>query len=212
MKKALALILALMMAIAVAPAFADSLVLTPGTPAECTFESFKSWYDVLTGTSNFTYTWDETPVNEDGYEVYTAHENDGLMELKVYLADGKISHMIGTASGTFAMTDTDSAQKFGSSFGAVLAGGTMGLLISEDGYEALGEKAATFESELMPLADLLTNGFTDITQLSNGLAADVILAGYPAGLDLTGSILGTNITINMRVLITSKDGQLTVTK
>ena len=212
MRKILALILVLLMAAAVVPACADSLEVIPGSPANCPIDDFKTWFDMFTGSNGFVFNWDSSPVSEDGYDVYFARPQEGEMEVKVYTSGGNVSHLIGEASGTFLMTDEEGAEKFGEWFGAVLAGGGMGLLVPEEGITAAQTKAVTYESELMPLVDVLTNGFSDTNDLSSGVAGSVVALGYPTGLEMNGTVSGITVTIRMKIAITSKDGQVNVIK
>ena len=212
MKKILALLLVLLMAAAVVPACADTLEIVPGNPANCQIDDFKTWFDMFTGSNGFVFNWDSIPASEDGYDVYTARPADGDMYVKVYTSGGKVSHLIGEASGTFLITDEEGAEKFGEWFGAVLAGGGMGLLIPEEGINAAQTKAITYETELTPLVEVLTTGFEDADSLSKGVAGSITALGYPTGLEMNGNLSGLSVTIHMKVIITSKDGQLKVVK
>ena len=212
MKKAIALILVLMMAAAAIPAFADSLELIPGTPANVPFDEFKIYFDLFTGSSGFTFIWETSPVPENGYEVYTARPENGNMEVNVYTSGGNVSHLIAEASGTFLASDEAGAEEFGQLFGAVLAGGGMGLFVAEEGIDALAAEAENYESELMPLAEILTNGMSDESHLVNGTAGYVYILGYPTGLEVNGSESGMVVSLNLKIVITSKGGQLNVVK
>ena len=211
MKKCIALLLALLMAAFAIPACAETLEIVPGTPAQCPIDEFKNWFNLSITSSGYDYNfeWDSDPVSEDGFDVYTAKMENGP-EMKVYTVGGNVSHVIGTHTGTFSATDTSSATKFGECLGAVLGGGCSGLAICELGVDELKKVAANFQSEITPLLTTLVGGFTSADKLAEGVAGTATGMGYPVGLDLVGSVSGTDITLTMRIIITSKDGQLNI--
>ena len=211
MKKLLALVIALVMLLAAIPAIADTLEVVPGTPANCPIESFKVMYNMAAAQAKVNFVWDDGSVSEDGFDVYTCRSDDGSVEAKVYTVGGNVSHIIGESSGSFSASDYTAANQFGVNLGAVLAGGGTGMLMVED-PASINEKAATYQSELQPLIDTLQNGFTDLSQLNNGMASTTVALGYPTGLSLVGDADMSTLTISltMKVYITSADGQLNI--
>ena len=59
MKKILALILALAMILAAGLACADTLEITPGTPTNCTFDNFKTYFSLMTSAAGYNIRLDE---------------------------------------------------------------------------------------------------------------------------------------------------------
>ena len=209
MKKILALILALVLVAAVSAAGAATLDYTPGTPASCTFELFKTYFDLMTATAGYTFNWDEDSSKEGDYDVHYAVTEDGAMFVITYCEGGNVLYVKG--EGTLVMTagDNSAAEKFGQWFGATISGGVLGLYIGEEGPAAATTEATeTFQSELKPLLATLQDGLTSEEELMNGVASTVTVLGYPTGLAVDGSISGTTITLNMTILVSAKDGTL----
>ena len=214
MKKFAALILALILAAAVSLAGAETLALVPGTPAECTTELFQTYFNMISSAAGYEFTWDEAPVTEDGFDVYTAHTAAGPLEMKLYTQDGKFCHLVGEGTQTFSETDTEAANTFGTWFGATLGGSLISLKIGEEGLESISSMADTLDTEMQaaiqPLQPILLNAFLSAENMAKGSAGAVNALGYPVGIQVGGSIDGDQITVNMKIMVTSKDGQLNV--
>ena len=212
MKKFAALILAIILAAAVSLAGADSLELVPGTAAECTVDIFQTYFDMISAAAGYDFTWDEAPVTEDGYDVYVAHAGEGMLEMKLYTQEGKFCYVVGAGSGSFATTDSSAANTFGTWFGATLGGTLISLKIGEEGLSAIADEnlQTELQSAITPLEPILLSAFLSEENLAKGAAGSVTALGYPIGIEINGAIDGDQISVNMKVIVTSKDGQLNV--
>ena len=212
MKKIAALILVIVLAAAVSLAGADSLALVPGTAANCTTDIFQTYFNMICTAAGYEFTWDEAPVTEDGYDVYTARISDGALEMKLYTQGGNFCYLVGEGSQTFKQTDTAAANTFGTWFGATLGGSLVSLKIGEDGLASIseGNLDSDMQEAIKPLEPILLSAFMSEENLAKGAAGSVVALGYPVGIEVSGSMNGDEITVNMKVRVTSKDGQLNV--
>ena len=211
MKKALILVLALVMVCMSTFACAESLQITPGAPSNCDIDSFKMYFSMMAGASGYNFVWQDNVTSENGYDVYKADSEDGMMTLSIYVQGGKVVYGEAIGSITANAGNTTSASKFGEWFGASIAGMVLGMYIGENGMNAVTDSVGTqFQNDLMPLVKVLQDGLTTPTALMNGLASVSTVAGYPTGLEVSGSVSGTSITLNMRIIVASPG--CTVTK
>ena len=210
MKKILALFLALAMILAAGLACADTLEITPGTPTNCTFDNFKTYFSLMTSAAGYNFVWDETAASENGFDVYTAVSEDGAMTTRIYCADGNVSYVQGNGTLIVDMNDQASAQKFGEWLGASFSGSCLGLYAGEEGPTALADVTTQFQNELSPLLTSVTGKLTSDEQMKNGVADVTTALGYQAGLEISGGTEGTVITMNMQIFVASKDAQLAV--
>ena len=210
MKKILALFLALTMILTAGLAFAGTLELTPGTPTGCSYESFKSYFTLLTQSGGYTFNWNDTPESGNGFDIYSAVSEDGAMTTYIYCVDGNVSHVQGAGQLSVDMSDQASAKKFGEWLGASFSGSCLGIYTGEEGPSALSNAALQFQNELNPLLTSVTSGMTSDEQLKNGVADVTTVLGYPAGLEISGDTDGSVVTLNMRVFVGSKDARIEV--
>ena len=212
MKKILALVLALVMLAAAGIASAATLELTPGTPTNCTIDVFKTYFQLLASNAGYDFTWEETPTKEGAYDVYTATTATTPLVIKVYCSGEKVVFGTGEGTITFAATsNTDALKNFGEWFGVSLADICVCIFIGEQGPQAVTNEVGTkLQEELNPLVLTLQNGLTNLDDLMNGVAGVATCLGYPCGLEVSGTVDGSNITMTMTVAVTGMDGILTV--
>ena len=211
MKKILALAIALMMLLAAIPAFADSLEIVPGTPSTCTFAVFQTYFTVLSSGSGYEFTWADAPAEENGYTVYSADAGDGTLTIKVYTLNDTVVYTVAEGSAALDVNDSDSANTFGQWFGVAVSGSVVSLCMGEGNTSILSDSnlEATLQADITPLVDILMNDF-DEASLAKGKAATSLVLGYPAGLEVSGGAVGTLVNLNMKIVVTSADGQLNV--
>ena len=211
MKRFLALILSLVMICTAGLAFADSLVVTPGAPTGCAFTLFQTYFDILTQSSGYTFNWDSSAVQEDGFDVYSATTEDGAMSIKVHCTDGKVSYVTGEGTIKTKMSDTNGARKFGEWFGVSMAGTCLGLYAGENGADALTQEVSTrFQTELTPMITVIQDGVSNPSKLKNGVAGQTVVLGYITGLEVSGDVDGSDIILTMKIAVTSPDGKVNI--
>ena len=211
MKKVFALLLALMM-LAAGLAAAETLELVPGTPENCPFLMFKTYFDTIAQQSGYQFTWTDEPAAENGYEVYSTVSSDETMTIKVYVLDGNVCYTEGEGTVTLDLSNAASAQKFGEWFGVALSNSAICMRLAGGDTAFLSDSnfASTLQADVQPLVSILMNDFNDET-LSKGKAATSTVVGYPAGLEISGSMADeTSVTLTMRTVVTCEAGQLSV--
>ena len=211
MKKVFALLLTLMMLTA-GLAAAETLELVPGTPENCPFTTFKTYFDMIAQQSGYTFTWADEPAAENGYEVYSAVSADDAMVIKVYVLDGNVCYTDGEGAVTLNMTDASSAQKFGEWFGVALSNSAICMRIAGGDTAFLSDSnfASSLQADVQPLVSILMNDFNEDT-LSKGKAATSTVAGYPAGLEISGSIVdNTSVSLTMRTVVGCPGSEISV--
>ena len=210
MKKILALLLALTMILASGLAFADVIVLTPGTPTGCGAELFKAYFTVMTQNAGYNFTWTTTPLSEDGTDVYTALSEDGAMTVKAFCVDGNVSYVLGYGSLSVDTTDQASAEKFGEWLGAALSGACLSIYAGDEGPDAVAGITDQFQNEVTPLLYSVTSKLTSDEKMKNGVADITTVLGYPCGMLISGAAEGTTVNMTMQVYVGSKDTQLVI--
>lgn len=209
MKKLAALILTLILAIVSCCAMADTIEVQPGSPSKCSYTDFKTMFDLFTSASNYQFIWDSEKTTEGSYDVYSCTSSDGLLTLKVYVSGGNFSHVLGEGSTVFTADTVDNAKKLGEWFGASLAGVVLTVYAAENGN--LNESLATqLQEELQPMVSVLGALSDDAVQ--NGVATTVNVLGYPCGLAVSGSAVGSVGTLKMKIGITGTDGKIVEVK
>lgn len=208
MKKAISILLALILCAVSCCAFADTLEVQAGTPLNCTFDEFKTQYDTY-GGSQLPVTWEDGSTADGEYEVYTGKAKDGEIEVKVYTIGGKVCYMMGTGSKTVNMTNSSDAKALGEDIGMVLGLGDM-VVYFADGGEYTSDLLSTFTNDLQTIVTSLTGGLSDYTKMKNGIAVAGQALGYPTGLELSSTGEVTSAAITWKLIITSKDSKLNV--
>jgi hypothetical protein len=208
MKKAISILLALILCAVSCCAFADTLEVQAGAPLNSTFDTFKTTYD-LYGSSNLPLSWESGSTTEGEFEVYTGKANNGEIEVKVYTTGGKVSHLIATGSKTVSMTNMSDAQALGQDIGTVLGIAIMAVY-TVDGGKLDTSLINQFTEDLQAVLTPLTEGLTNADKLENGVAASSLVIGYPTGLEISATGASTAATISWKVIITSKDSKLNV--
>lgn len=210
MKKVFALLLTLMMLTA-GLAAAETLELVPGTPENCPFTTFKTYFDMIAQQSGYTFTWADEPAAENGYEVYSAVSADDAMVIKVYVLDGNVCYTDGEGAVTLNMTDASSAQKFGEWFGVSISGGVLGMALGTGDTSVLQdpELETKLQEDIKPLVYILENDFNEKT-LAEGKAAVSTVYGYPCGLEVSGSTDGETVLLAMKIIVSGPEGQISV--
>ena len=213
MKKALLLLLAVILMSVTCLAGADSLEVVPGSPSNCQILLFKTYFDLLTSSSGYNFTWNDTTTAEDGYTVHTAVSETGILTIKVYVKDNCVCFATGEGTTTLSMYDSSAAQTFGEWFGISIGGLVVGMYAGENGPSSLTNAVTSqFATELNPLVEVLNSGFTSEEELANGIAGTTTILGYPTGLEVSGSVNGTNITLTLGIATVNADGQLNIIK
>ena len=207
MKKMLALLLAAVMISVCCPVFADTLEIAPGTPAACDIDTFKVYFGALTSGGNYTFTFDDGFETEGDYQVYTASTGDSRSALKVYTRDGNFCFAECAGSMTASVGDTDTAGGFAEWFGAAFGGIILSVYIGE-GNPADQATIEAFNSDIVPLLTDLMAGLSDANRLAEGIVCTGTVLGYPAGMEVNGSVEDITVTLNLRVAVTGTDGQL----
>jgi len=209
MKKLTALILTLILAFVSCCALADTIEVQPGSPTGCDYSGFKTMFDMFTSASNYQFVWDSEKTSEGGYDVYSCTSSDGMLTLKVYVSGGKFSHVVGEGSTVFTASSMDNAQKLGEWFGASLAGVVITVYAAEGGN--LNESLVNqLQQELQPMISVLGSLSDDAVQ--NGVATTVNVLGYPCGLAVSGTQVGSVGTLKMKIGITGTDGKIVEVK
>jgi len=207
MKKAVSILLALVLCAVSCCAFAETLEIKAGTPTNAAFDDFKAQYDA-SAASQLPITWEDGSAAEGEFEVYTGYDQDKTVEVKVYTAGGKISYI--TISGTTILTasDVSGAQKLGTNIGMALGFGIMAVYFA-DGGTLTSDLISTFTADLQAVMSPLTS-MSDYTKLMEGMAATGTVLEYPTGMEISAAVNGSEISLTMKTVFTSKDGQLSV--
>ena len=209
MKKVFALLLALVMLAAAGTACAETLAFEPGTPSACTPEMFKLYFALIAGQSGYNFVWEDDIGTDGAYAVYTGHSEDGLMSLNIYAMNGGVVYS--EAIGTATISDAESAEKFGEWFGAAVGGSVIAFYIGENGAESLDASVTNkFTNDLMGLVAFLQNGSTTDEQLAEGMVYTTTCLDYPTGMEISGSADGSGVTMALRILVSTKDGQMSI--
>ena len=211
MKKILALILTVTLLAAAGAALADTMKVEAGSPTVCAPELFQTYFDLVAGSSGYNFTWDPAPATEGEYSVYTATSSDGKMIVKVYAKNGGVVYAEGTGTIPVDLTNSESLRTFGEWFGASISCMGFSMFIGENGAEAFndGSAMATFQDDLNSFVTELQGGMNSASEILNGFVITSTILGYPAGLEVKGSLDGGSVTLAMRVVVCSKDGNLT---
>ena len=211
MKKLLALFLALLMMAAAGLASADSLEFVPGAPGSCPFANFQSYFDMIAAGAGFTFTWDNAPTEEEGFTVYSAASEDGLLQIRVYTQDQNVSHVVALGEVNLDSSDSDSAYTFGQWFGVAISGSaiSMSLGAGDTSITSDPDLSGKLEADITPLTNLLYNDF-DAEHLAAGKAGTATVLGYPCGLEVSGSENGSNIYLFMKIIVSTPGGQINV--
>ena len=210
MKKLLALLLALMMLAAAGAAAAETLEIKPGTPSACPPETFKLYFGYMESQSGYNFVWDDEIGTDGDYKVYSGKSEDGMMTVNIYSLDGGVVYAEGVGSITFDDTpDQDSARKFGEWFGASIGGMSYGFYIGENGAESVDENLSNkYTNDLLSLVSGMTESMSDEAKLMKGVVFNGSILGYPSGLEVHGTAYGAGGSLEMKVIVTSADGQL----
>jgi len=208
MKKAVSILLTLVLIAVSCCAFADSLEIQAGAPMTPTFDEFKTTYS-LYGESSMPITWENGSTTEGEFEIYTGYAKDREIELKVYTAGGKVSHLIATGSKTVSMTDMSAAQELGEAIGTVLGIGIMAVYTLDTGTPD-ASLISTFTNDLQSVLTPLTDGLSNSTRMQDGVASESLVLGYPTGLEVSATGTTSSATISWKLVIGSKDTKLSV--
>ena len=204
-RKISALLLALTMALVSCSAFAETLVVSPGSETGCSMIMFKTLFDTISNASNYSFVWADGLTKEDGYEVYSATSSDGMMAIKVYSKNGNFCYLTGEGEASFTVSSTSTVQKLGEWFGAVLASGVLSVYSAEGG-SLDASVVSKFTEALTPL----TSAFSGISDdaILKGIVVTAMPLGYPCGLEVSGQASGLGGTLKIRLAVTGPDGSV----
>ena len=144
--------------------------------------------------------------------MYSAVSADDAMVIKVYVLDGNVCYTDGEGAVTLNMTDASSAQKFGEWFGVALSNSAICMRIAGGDTAFLSDSnfSSSLQADVQPLVSILMNDFNEDT-LSKGKAATSTVAGYPAGLEIIGSIAdNTSVSLTMRTVVGCPGSEISV--
>lgn len=209
MKKTVSILLALILAAVSCCAFADSLDIQAGTPMAGTYDTLVTLFSAY-GSTNLSVTWDGQ-AKEGVFEVYIGHvvgKED--IELKVFTTGGKVCFLTATGSKTVSFTDMAAARALGEDIGTVLGVGALAIY-SLDGGQITKDLTTQFTTDLQNILTPLTDGLSNEKQLlEKGAASAALVLGYPTGLEISGTGSAGSATLDWRIVMGSKDTQLTV--
>ena len=211
MKKAFAVLLALLLFCISSLAAAETLIVTPGQQSNCVPEMFKMYFSLISTSAGLNFIWDDDVTNDGTYDIYKATSEDGMMVISVYAKDGSVVYTESIGTLTVKADDSDAAERFGSWFGAALSGAALGFYINDNGLDSLGETNLynRFTNDLIPYLTALTSmGAKGDAALAEGFVCISPVLGYPAGLEIKGTAADDTISLSLRVIVMTPGGQL----
>ena len=210
MKKTVSLLLVFLLVVLSACAFADTLSVRPGTPAGISKDFYKAVFDITCSTVGVSYTWEEQPAAEDGYEVYTAHADEIRMDLKVYTSGGKVSH-VAIVAENYYIPGPDEAFILGEWLSQTLGSAVFSFYYAEGGKNT-DNMGILLDACIDQYSLFLGTSLTDHSALPGGIATTMDVLEYPTGLEINGTGTEKEATLNIRFVVTTKDGQVEVSK
>ncbi len=167
-------------------------------------------FDIASSTAGFSYTWEEQPAAEDGYEVYTAHADGIRMDLKVYTTGGKVSH-VAIVTENYDIPGPNEAFVLREWLGQTLGSAVFSFYYAEGGEntEDMGDQ---LDAGINQYLLFLSTGLKDHSAIPGGIATAVDILGYKTGLEISGIGTDTEATLNIRFIVTTKDGLVEVSK
>ena len=212
MKKIIALLLVLVMATAAGAAWADKLELQAGTPTQCDSSTFQMLFTFMEQQSGYDYTWDKETETEGEYTVYTARPAKGSMILKLYTLDDRAVYVVCEGSVSASFSNKETVREFGSWFGSALGGICLAFYMADHPDAPLDEELLTrFTNDGEAMLSSLT-ALNDGKKVAEGVAFTAPVLGYPTGMEGSGTASGQSAILNMKLVVTSEDGVLTVRK
>ncbi len=209
MKKVLSILLAFVLAALAPCAFADELTVQ-AVPTGVSPGLFTALFEFVTSQGDYSYTLEENAVSEDGYEVYTAHANGIAMDVKAYAADDTVEYVIGTAI-EYKINSPEEAGKLGTWFGGSLANAVFTVYFGGGG-ENTDEAMAALNASVDEFLTFLQETLSNYDNLKRGAAMTTSILGYPTGIEISGAANSKSATLNLKFIITGKDGQLEISK
>ena len=205
MKKALSVFLILALALLSACASADTLVIRTGAPSAASMGSFKAFFDYIASSVEYSVVWEDTPVSENGYEVYTAHANGTALSIKVYVSGGAVSHIIVQSDG-YAVNSTYDAGMLGQWFGKTLYTAVASLYFGEStnpGIQLPAALSAGVDRAMETLMACLGDN-----RIMNGIVTAMNILDYPVGLEITATGSSIPAALNMKFAVAGKSSRL----
>lgn len=210
MKKALSILVALVLLSIMICAYADELIIDgKRQPMDCTVESFKKDFFELINQTDYSFNWVDEPQTNGSYEVYYIHSSDNSFTVKIYAIEGKVSFVTGEGAVIILGQEDKSAGKLGKWI-AVSVYGTMPALYNAEGKEYGETEFGQCSSELQKLISKLDSLSWDTKKLEKGVAVTGSILGYPAGAEMKRVGTDDIATVTAGFAITSKEGVLTV--
>lgn len=203
MKRTAAILLALILALAAVGAFADTLAIQPGTPIGAPPDVFCSVFDIVSDASGFTFTWEEAPVSEDGYEVYTAHANDVDLDVKLYASDGYVSYAASQIK-EYKITNSDEAFTIGQWIGGSFAAVAYTAYLADSG-DVSGERAEELNDAASQIVEFLGECLDDNQKLKAGAVTTFTALDHPVACEVSGVATSQEGILTMRVVVAGLD-------
>ena len=206
MKRTAAIVLALILSLVSVGAFADTLTIQPTTPINITQDNFRSVFDIVSNASDFVFTWEEAPVAEDGYEVYTAHANDVALDVKLYAADGALLYVASQIKEYKIRSSSDAftiGQWVGGSFAAI----AYTAYLADTG-DLSGERAEELNAATAQIVEFLGECLNDNQKLKAGAVTTLTVLDHPAACEISGVATSKEGTLNIRVVVAGQDSVL----
>ena len=204
MRKTAAVLLACALALFSVGAFADTLTIRQGTPIDATPDVFKSVFDIIANASEFAFSWEEAPVSEDGYEVYTAHANDVDLDVKLYVSDGAVSYAV-CQINEYKIRTADDAFTIGK-----WIGGSFGVIVYTaylaDSGDVSGERVGELNEGTEQIVQFLGECLDDNQKLKEGAVTTLTVLDHPTACEISGAVTPKEGTLNIRIVVAGPDG------
>ena len=204
MRRILALILAVLIMTAAGTACAETAALQM-VPTTCPPETFILYFDILSRQAGYSFTWVDSVGTEGPYSVYLGECEDGTMLMNIYAMDGSVIYTDCAGSITINDDDAESASRFGEWFGCAIGGSVLSLHLGESGNTSISsEELEKYSADVNNIVSELQT-YTE-QQMLNGCVITKPVLDYPTSLEINGTRNGKIVTINIRAVVTGKNG------
>ena len=222
MKKILAVFLALILFAGAKTACADRLgfINDGGTTTACHVRDFKTYFNDWTGRFGYSFRWDRYGWPDPYYvfDVYYATSEDGTMKLRVYCRNEYVPYE-GYSNNPYvsyvecegSLTASIDDLTFDSGFGRWLAIHILSICLAlADGEVGTAEAftRGNIEEELKTLVNDVLSRLSREEELKNGRVILGDCMGYRVGVEISGSLDGTEASVNMKMAVVNSDGEL----
>ena len=206
MKRTAAILLALTLALVSVGAFADTLTIQPGTPINATPDTFQSVFGIIAGASELSFTWEDAPAAEEGYEVYTAHADGVDLDVKLYVSDGYVSYAACEIK-EYKISNTNDAYTIGQWIGNSIASIAYTVYLADSG-DMSGERADELNEAAQQIIQFMGECLSDAQKLQDGAIMTFTVLDHPAGCEISGVATPQEGILNIRIVVAGQDGVL----